>query len=64
MGILPGQMNLTYQTTTLQCPALHNIGNKSKMVAHAWNSGIQEAEAGGSQQLQGLFSLYGEFQVS
>lgn len=57
MDILPGHMNLTYQTTTPQFSVPQNSGNKSDMVSRAWNSGIQEAEAGGSQQLQGLFSF-------
>lgn len=62
--ILPGRMNLIYQTMTLQCSVLQNSGNKSGMVAHVWNSHSQEAEAGGSEQLQGLFSLHSECLVS
>ena len=52
MFILPGQMNLTYQTMTRQYSVFPNSENKAGMAAHAWTHSSQQAEAGELLQLQ------------
>ena len=48
MSILPGQMNLTYQTMTRQYSVFPNSENKAGMAVCAWTSNSQQAEAGES----------------